>query len=35
MILEAFAGFAGMLRARFAAKFREVVRTTPFDYLTD
>lgn len=33
--LEQFAVEAGMSRARFAAHFRLVVGTTPFDYLTD
>jgi AraC-like DNA-binding protein len=33
--LEALAKRAGMSRARFAIRFREVVGMTPFDYLTD
>jgi AraC-like DNA-binding protein len=33
--LEELARLAGMSRPRFAAHFREVVGTTPFDYLTD
>jgi AraC-like DNA-binding protein len=33
--LEQLAQFAGMSRARFAAHFRHVVGTTPFDYLTN
>jgi AraC-like DNA-binding protein len=33
--LEQLAQSAGMSRARFAAHFRQVVGTTPFDYLTD
>jgi AraC-like DNA-binding protein len=33
--LEELAQRAGMSRARFAARFRQVVCTTPFDYLTD
>jgi AraC-like DNA-binding protein len=33
--LEELAQTAGMSRARFAAHFRQVVGTTPFDYLTD
>jgi AraC-like DNA-binding protein len=33
--LDNLAEVAGMSRARFAAHFREVVGTTPFDYLTD
>jgi AraC-like DNA-binding protein len=33
--LEELAQVAGMSRARFAAHFRNVVGTTPFDYLTD
>jgi AraC-like DNA-binding protein len=33
--LEQLAQCAGMSRARFAASFRQVVGTTPFDYLTD
>lgn len=33
--LEQLAQAAGMSRARFAAHFRQVVGTTPFDYLTD
>ena len=33
--LESLAELAGMSRPRFAAHFREVVGTTPFDYLTD
>jgi AraC-like DNA-binding protein len=31
--LEEFAGIAGMSRARFAVYFREIVGTTPFEYL--
>ena len=33
--LEQLAHHAGMSRARFAAHFRKVVGTTPFDYLTN
>jgi AraC-like DNA-binding protein len=33
--LEELAQRAGMSRARFAARFRQVVGMTPFDYLTD
>lgn len=33
--LEQLAQTAGMSRARFAAHFRQVVGTTPFDYLTN
>jgi len=33
--LEALARRAGMSRARFAARFREVMGVTPFDYLAD
>ena len=33
--LEQLAQSAGMSRARFAARFRNVVGMTPFDYLTD
>lgn len=33
--LETLAGEAGMSRARFAARFRETVGTTPLEYLTD
>lgn len=33
--LEELAQSAGMSRARFAAHFRQVVGTTPFNYLTD
>lgn len=33
--LEALARAAGMSRARFAVSFRQVVGTTPMDYLTD
>ncbi len=33
--LEQLAQQAGMSRARFAARFRQVVGLTPFDYLTD
>ena len=33
--LEELALRAGMSRARFAARFRQVVGVTPFDYLTD
>ena len=33
--LEQLAQSAGMSRARFAAHFRQVVGTTPFDYLTN
>ena len=33
--LEQLAQFAGMFRARFALHFRQVVGTTPFDYLTN
>jgi AraC-like DNA-binding protein len=33
--LEQLAQLAGMSRARFAAHFRDVVGTTPFDYLTN
>ena len=33
--LEELARLAGMSRARFAARFRQVVGLTPFDYLTD
>jgi AraC-like DNA-binding protein len=33
--LEQLAQRAGMSRARFAARFRQVVGMTPFDYLTD
>ena len=33
--LEGLARHAGMSRARFAAYFRKVVGTTPFDYLTN
>jgi transcriptional regulator GlxA family with amidase domain len=33
--LEELAQAAGMSRARFAAHFRTVVGTTPFEYLTD
>ena len=33
--LEELARRAGMSRARFAARFRQVVGVTPFDYLTD
>jgi AraC-like DNA-binding protein len=33
--LEAMAGCAGMSRARFALHFRDVVGSTPFDYLAE
>jgi AraC-like DNA-binding protein len=33
--LEELARLAGMSRARFAVRFRQVVGLTPFDYLTD
>jgi AraC-like DNA-binding protein len=33
--LEEFASRAGMSRARFSLRFRQVVGVTPFDYLTD
>src|SRR5215469_15967964 len=33
--LEQLARYAGMSRARFAARFRQVVGMTPFDYLTN
>jgi transcriptional regulator GlxA family with amidase domain len=33
--LEELASRAGMSRARFAVRFRQVVGVTPFDYLTD
>ncbi|MBI4740811.1 MAG: AraC family transcriptional regulator [Betaproteobacteria bacterium] len=33
--LDTLAQIAGMSRARFAARFREVVGTTPMNYLTD
>jgi AraC-like DNA-binding protein len=33
--LEELAQKAGMSRARFAARFRQIVGMTPFDYLTD